>query len=87
MKKVYKKAGKKNLGVGDVASYRPIKSSLKKGNNVKRNFVIAGIVKEETMSKSTKVFYGRYEVLDMDDNMKRKERSLISDRITIISRA
>ena len=39
------------------------------------------------MSESTQVFYGRYDVFDKDDNMKRKERSLISDRITIISRA
>ena len=83
----YKKAGKKNLGVGDTIKYHPQKSSLKKGNNVRRNLVIAGIVQEETMSKSTQVLYGRYEVFDKDDNMKRKERSLISDRITIVSRA
>ena len=68
-----------------IITYRAKNSGVLNSAEAERNFTIVDVVKPEWTAKSNGSLCARYAVIDHDDNNEEKERTLSSNRITVIS--
>ena len=76
---------KPNVKKGDKIEYRAKNSGLLDACEAVRNFTIVEVIVPEWTAKSNGSLCARYAVIDHDDNNEPKERTLSSERITVIS--